>query len=160
MSAPAGTVAAPTALIPFGTGDRKTAGTLTRVENDPGMKPKTRWPTSNPVTPAPKLCDDAGEVTTTDPPRIARIQAEHVEHIPEVQAGGLHPDLHLARAGLWHVELDQMKVVDRAAFGHVQDVISRTGYREVAVARPWQQSWHQVLSLAQSEFGFLDGRTQ
>ena len=107
-----------------------------------------------------QLSDDAGKVTTTDPPRIARIQAEHVEHIPEVQAGGLYPDLHLARAGLWHVKLDQMKVVDRAAFGHVQDVVGRTGHRKVAVARPWQQSRHQVLSLAQSEFRFLDGRTQ
>ena len=45
------------------------------------------------------------EVTAADPPRIARIQAEHIEHIPEVQARGLYPDLHLARAGRWHVQV-------------------------------------------------------
>ena len=131
------------------------AGTLTRVANPPGMKPKTRWPTSNPVTPAPTSVTMPDEVTAADPPRIARIQAEHVEHVPEVEACGLHPDLHLARARRGHVRLDQMKVVDRAAFGRLQDVIGRAGYREVAAARPRQQPRHQVLSLSQREFGLV-----
>ena len=96
-------VAAATALTPFGNGDRNCDGTLTRVANHPCMKPKTRWPTSNPVTPAPNSVT-MPERSPADQPRIARIQAEHIEHIPEVETCGLHPDLHLARGRRGHFE--------------------------------------------------------
>jgi hypothetical protein len=84
-----------------------------------------------------QLGDDACEITA-DPTRIARVQAEHVEHIAEVETGGLYPDLHLARTRRRHVDLDQMKVVDRAAFCRLQNVITSAGDGERTAARPWQ----------------------
>src|SRR5581483_6836497 len=100
------------------------------------------------------LGDDAGKVAT-DQPGIAGIEAEHIEHIPEVETCGLHPDLYVARGRWRHFCLGQTKVVDCTAFGWLQDVIGCSGYREMAAARPWQKTRHQVLSLSQCEFGFV-----
>ena len=106
VSAPAGMVAAAYRADPVRHRRQEMGRHIDPVANAPGMKPKTRWPTSNPVTPAPNSVTMPDEVTAADPPRIARIQAEHVEHVAEVQACGLNPDLHLARARRGHVCLE------------------------------------------------------
>ena len=86
---------------------------------------------------ATQLRDDAGEVAA-DRSGIARVEAEHVEHVPEVEARGLHPDLHVALVRRRHVRLGQPQVVDRAAFGGRQDVVGSARHREMTAARPRQ----------------------
>ena len=69
-----------------------------------------------------QLGDDAGEVAA-DRARITRVEAKDVEHIPEVEPGGLDPDLDVAIGRRRHVHLGQTQVVDRTAFGGRQDVV-------------------------------------
>ena len=84
-----------------------------------------------------QLRDGAGEVAA-ERARIARVEAQHIEHLPEVQATGLNPHLHTAGVGRRRFLLDQTQVVDCAAFSGRQNVIGCTGYREMTAARPWQ----------------------
>ncbi len=84
-----------------------------------------------------QLGDDAGEVAA-DRARITRVEAQHIEHIPEVQACGLNPDLHIALVRRRDFRLGQPQVVDRAAFSGRQHVISCARHREMTTARPLQ----------------------
>ena len=79
----------------------------------------------------------AGEVAA-DRTRITRVEAQHVEHIPEVQARGLNPDLHIALVRRRHFFLGQTQVVDGPTFGGRQNVIGCPRHHEITAARPWQ----------------------
>lgn len=86
---------------------------------------------------AAQLGDGAGEVAA-ERPRVARVEAQHVEHLPEVQTAGLDTHLHTALGRGRRLLLDQPQVVDRAAFGGGKDVVGAARYREMTAARPRQ----------------------
>ncbi|CAM5707108.1 hypothetical protein MAUB1S_11645 [Mycolicibacterium aubagnense] len=103
--------------------------------------------------------DDTAQVTA-DGPGIAGVEAEDVEHIAEVEAGGLDPDLHLVRRGRRHLLLGQPQVVDRTTLGGSQHVIVGPRHRQVAAARPVHQARHEELALPQREFRLGHRRAQ
>ena len=116
VSAAAGMVAASTALTPSGN---------RRQELNRHVEPAGERTLHGTVDPLPdlesghavaQLGDGAGEVTA-DRTRVTRVEAQHIEHVAEVQARGLNPHLHIALVRRRHLALGQTQVVDRATLG-------------------------------------------
>ena len=107
----------------------------------------------------PDLGDDAGEIAA-DRAGVAGVEAQDVEHVTEVQPRGLDPDLHVAVGRRCHLHLGQPQVVDRAALGGRQHVVTGPRHRQMTAACPRQQPRGQQLALPKRALGLRHGVAQ
>ena len=114
-----GIPAAASEVSPAGTGTTRAASVTTDVANVPAPTPITRSPTRERLD-AGSERHDAARALAAQRPGVARVHAERVQHVAEVEPGGLDLDLDLSAARRRPFGRDPREVVEDAAPRDVQ----------------------------------------